>query len=82
MGSLLLMFIIAAAIFVGIASKKFYNKPYIVNFGIAVMMVLLVIQTFMMTPIGILGYAAIIICSIAFIFQLVMGFRNLKTVAQ
>ncbi|ANU23126.1 hypothetical protein [Planococcus donghaensis] len=82
MGSLLLILIIAVAIFVGIASKKFYNKPYIVNFGIAVMMALLVIQTFMMTPISTLGYAAIVICSIAFVFQLVMGFKNLKTVAQ
>ncbi|MGB6408889.1 MAG: hypothetical protein WBF39_15515 [Planococcus donghaensis] len=82
MGSLLLVLIIAVAIFVGIASKKFYNKPYIVNFGIAVMMALLVIQTFMMTPISTLGYAAIVICSIAFVFQLVMGFKNLKTVTQ
>ncbi|EGA89802.1 hypothetical protein GPDM_08335 [Planococcus donghaensis MPA1U2] len=82
MGSLLLVLIIAVAIFVGIASKKFYNKPYIVNFGIAVMMALLVIQTFMMTPISTLGYTAIVICSIAFVFQLVMGFKNLKTVTQ
>ncbi|AIY05619.1 hypothetical protein Plano_1654 [Planococcus sp. PAMC 21323] len=82
MGSILLILIIAVAIFVGIASKKFYNRPYIVNFAIAVMMALLVIQTFMMTPIGMLGYAAIIICSIAFIFQLIMGFRNLKTIAE
>lgn len=82
MGSILLILIIAVAIFVGIASKKFYNRPYIVNFAIAVMMALLVIQTFMMTPISALGYAAIIICSIAFIFQLIMGFRNLKTIAE
>ena len=82
MGSILLILIIAVAIFVGIASKKLYNRPYIVNFAIAVMMALLVIQTFMMTPIGMLGYAAIIICSIAFIFQLIMGFRNLKTIAE
>lgn len=79
MGSSLLILIIAVAIFVGIASKKFYDRPYIVNFGIAVMMALLVIQTFQMTPIGGLGYAAIIICSIAFVFQLVMGIKNLKT---
>lgn len=79
MGSLLLILIIAVAIFVGIASKKYYDKPYIVNFGIAVMMALLVIQTFQLTPIGGLGYAAIIFCSIAFVFQVVMGIRNLKT---
>ncbi|ALS78550.1 MULTISPECIES: hypothetical protein [Planococcus] len=80
MGNFLLISIIAVAIFVGIASKKFYDKPYIMNFGIAVMMALLVIQTFQMTPIGGLGYAAIILCSIAFLFQVVIGIRNLKTV--
>ncbi|MDQ0427515.1 hypothetical protein QOZ98_000340 [Planomicrobium stackebrandtii] len=81
MGSLLLILIIAVAIFVGIASKKYYDKPYIVNFGIALMMALLVIQTFLMTPIGGLGYAAIALCSIAFVFQLVLGIKNLKTVS-
>lgn len=80
MGNFLLISIIAIAIFVGIASKKFYDKPYIMNFGIAVMMALLVIQTFQMTPIGGLGYAAIILCSVAFLFQVVIGIRNLKTV--
>ena len=79
MGNFLLVLIIAVAIFVGVASKKFYDKPYIVNFGIAVMMALLVIQTFQMTPIGGLGYAAIILCSIAFVFQLILGIRSLKT---
>lgn len=81
MGSFLLILIIAVAIFVGIASKKYYDKPYIVNFGIALMMALLVIQTFQMTPIGGLGYAAITLCSIAFVFQLVLGIKNLKTVS-
>lgn len=79
MVNFLLILIIAVAVFVGIASKKFYDKPYIVNFGIAVMMALLVIQTFQMTPINGLGYATIILCSIAFVFQLVMGIRSLKT---
>lgn len=82
MGSFLLILIIAVAIFVGIASKKYYDKPYIVNFGIALMMALLVIQTFQMTPIGGLGYAAIALCSIAFVFQLVLGIKNVKTVSQ
>lgn len=81
MGSFLLILIIVVAIFVGIASKKYYDKPYIVNFGIALMMALLVIQTFQMTPIGGLGYAAIALCSIAFVFQLVLGIKNLKTVS-
>lgn len=79
MGSFLLILIIAVAIFVGIASKKYYDKPYIVNFGISLMMALLVIQTFQMTPIGGLGYAAIALCSVAFVFQLVLGIKNLKT---
>lgn len=81
MGSLIIFLLIAVAVFVGIASKRYYDKPYIVNFGIAIMMALLVIQTFLMTPIGGLGYAAIIVCSIAFVLQVVLGIRNLKTVA-
>ncbi|ANU28199.1 hypothetical protein [Planococcus versutus] len=78
MENLLLVLIIAVAIFVGIASKKFYSKPYIVNFGIAILMALIVVQTFLMTPIGMLGYMAIVICSIAFVFQLVIGIKSLK----
>lgn len=78
MENLLLVLIIAVAIFVGISSKKFYSKPYIVNFGIAILMALIVVQTFLMTPIGMLGYMAIVICSIAFVFQLVIGIKSLK----
>ncbi len=80
MENLLLVLIIVVAIFVGISSKKFYSKPYIVNFGIAILMALIVVQTFLMTPIGTLGYMAIVICSIAFVFQLVIGIRSLKTI--
>ena len=81
MENVLLVLIIGVAIFVGIASKKFYSKPYIVNFGIAALMALIVIQTLFMTPIGTLGYIAIIVCSIAFVLQLIIGFKNIKTLA-
>lgn len=78
MGMFLLLCIIAVAIFVGVASKKFYDKPYVVNFGIALLMLLLVVQTIMMQPITAFGYAAIVICSVAFLFQLVLGVKNVK----
>ncbi|TWT01013.1 hypothetical protein FQV28_16620 [Planomicrobium sp. CPCC 101079] len=73
-----LLSIIAVAIFVGVASKKFYDKPYVVNFAIALLMLLLVIQTIMMQPITTFGYVAIVFCSIAFLFQLVLGVRNVR----
>lgn len=79
MDFLLIAAIIAAAVFVGIASKKYYDKPYIVNFGIAVMMLLLVVQSILMQPITTLGYLAIGICSIAFVFQAIIGYRNWKS---
>lgn len=78
MGMFLLLAIIAVAVFVGIASKKFYDKPYVVNFAIAALMLLLVVQTVMMQPISVIGYIAIAICSIAFFFQLILGVKSLK----
>lgn len=79
MEMLLILAIIGTAVFVGIASKKFYDKPYVVNFGIAVLMLLLVIQSIVMQPITTLGYVAIVLCSIAFVFQMVIGYRNWKS---
>lgn len=78
MDTLLFIAIIGVAVFVGIASKKYYDKPYIVNFGIAALMLLLVVQSILMQPITILGYIAIVVCSIAFVFQVVIGYRNWK----
>lgn len=78
MDMLLFIAIIGVAVFVGIASKKYYDKPYIVNFGIAALMLLLVVQSILMQPITLLGYIAIVVCSIAFVFQVVIGYRNLK----
>ena len=76
------LLIIATAIFVAIASKKYYGKPYIVNFSISVMMLLLVIQTLRMQPIDWLGMTAIIVCSIAFIIQFGLGIRNVRAKEQ
>jgi len=78
MGMFLLLLIIATAIFVGIASKKFYDKPYVMNFAIALLMLLLVIQTVQMQPITAVGYIALVFCSIAFLIQLVLGVKNVK----
>lgn len=71
--------IIAAAVFSGYSLKKFYDKPYIVNFSLAVMLLLIVLLTLLMEPITRLGYAAIIICSLAFIVQLVLGVKNIRS---
>ncbi|WKA53316.1 hypothetical protein [Planococcus shixiaomingii] len=78
MGMFLLLLIIATAIFVGIASKKFYDKPYVLNFAIALLMLLLVVQTLAMQPISMMGYFAIAFCSIAFVTQLVLGMKNVR----
>lgn len=76
------LMIVAVAVFAGYSLKKFYDKPYIVNFALAAMLLLIVLRTVLMQPINGLGYAAIIICSIASIFQLVLGVKNIKTKEQ
>lgn len=78
MGTYLSLMIVAVAIFAGISLKKFYNKPYIVNFALSAMLLLIVLRTFLQEPITNMGWAAIIICSIAFAFQAVLGVKNLK----
>lgn len=82
MGTVLSLLIIAVALFTAVALKKFYDKPYIVNFSLAAMLLLIVVRTLLLQPINTLGYAAIVLCSIAFIFQAVLGVRNLKTQEQ
>lgn len=72
------LLIVATAIFAGYSLKKFYDKPHIVNFALAAMLLLIVLRTFLLQPINNLGYAAIAICSIAFVFQLVLGMKNIK----
>jgi len=82
MGTVLSLLIIAVALFTAVALKKFYDKPYIVNFSLAAMLLLIVVRTLLLQPINTLGYTAIVLCSIAFIFQAVLGIRNLKTQEQ
>lgn len=72
------LLIIAVAIFAGYSLKKFYDKPYIVNFALAAMLLLIVLRTVLVQPINTLGWAAIIICTVAFVFQIVLGIKNLK----
>lgn len=78
MEMVLSLLIIAVAVFAGFSLKKFYDKPYIVNFALAVMLLLIVIRTVLLQPINTLGWVAIIICSIAFIFQAVLGIKSVK----
>lgn len=82
MGTVLSLLIVAVALFTAFALKKFYNKPYIVNFSLAVMLLLIVVRTLLLQPINTLGYVAIALCSIAFIFQAVLGIKNVKTQEQ
>ncbi len=77
----LMLAIIVTAVIVGISSKKSYDKPHVVNFSIAALMLLLVIQSILMQPITMLGYLAIGFCSIAFVFQAVIGYRTWKSYA-
>lgn len=82
MGTFLSLMIVAAAIFAGISLKKFYDKPFIVNFALSTMLLLIVVRTLLQEPITNLGWAAIAICSIAFVFQVVLGVKNLKVKEQ
>lgn len=80
MGTALSLAIIATAIFAAYALKKFYDRPYIVNFSLSVMLLLIVARTLMLQPISGLGYTAIIMCSIAGIFQVFLGIQSIKAV--
>ncbi|MFD1030822.1 hypothetical protein [Metaplanococcus flavidus] len=82
MGTFLSLAIIATAIFAAYALKKFYDRPYIVNFALAAMLLLIVVRTLMLQPITGLGYAAIIICTIAGIFQAFLGVKSIKASQQ
>ncbi|WP_033542456.1 hypothetical protein [Planococcus sp. CAU13] len=79
MGDLISLAIIAVAIFAGYSLKKFYDRPYIVNFSLSVMLLLIVVRTVMLQPITGLGYAAIVLCSIAFVFQAVLGIKSYRS---
>jgi len=73
--------IILAGIGVFIIMKKFSHsaKTYLVNFSIALLMALLFIRTMMLDPLDWIGYVAIVFCGLAFIAQMILGVKNLKT---
>lgn len=79
MGNVLSLAIIIVAIFAGYSLKKFYDRPYIVNFSLTAMLLLIVIRTVMLQPITGLGYAAIVVCSIAAVFQAALGIKSYKS---
>lgn len=79
MGTVLSLLIIAAAVFVGIGTKKFHDRPHIVNFSIAALMLLIVVRTFTLQPVSTLGWAAVAICSIALVVQMMLGFKNVNS---
>ena len=82
MGTVLSLAIIATAIFAAYALKKFYDRPYIVNFSLAAMLLLIVVRTLMLQPITGLGYAAIILCTIAGVFQAFLGVKSIRASQQ
>lgn len=81
MENTLSILIILAGIGVFIIMKKFSHtaKTYLVNFSIALLMALLFIRTMMLDPLDWIGYIAIVFCGLAFIAQMILGVKNLKT---
>lgn len=81
MANILSYIIIAVGIAVFIIMKKFShtNKTYLVNFSIALLMGLLFVRTLMIDPLDWVGYLAIIFCGLAFIAQVILGIKNIKT---
>lgn len=77
---MLSILIILAGIGVFIIMKKYSHteKTYLVNFAIALLMVLIFIRTMKLDPLDWIGYLAIVFCGLAFIAQLFLGFKNLK----
>lgn len=82
MDQLLSLLIIGVAFFVWYALKKFKQKPFIVNFSLAGLLLLIIWKTSLMNPLEWLSITVIIICSIAFIMQLILGIKNSKPVEE
>ncbi|WP_438312078.1 hypothetical protein [Sporosarcina sp. FA9] len=80
MDTILSLLIIGVGIFVWFALKKFKHKPFIVNFSLSAILLLIVFKTSLMDPLDWVSIVVIIICSIAFIMQLVLGFKNIKPI--
>ena len=79
---LLSILIIGMAIFVWYALKKLKQKPYIVNFSLSAMLALIVWKTSLMSPLDWLSITVIVICSIAFVMQILLGIKNIKPVEE
>ena len=65
-------------IFVWFALVKLKQKPYIVNFSLSAMLLLIVWKTSLMDPLDWLSIGVIVMCGLAFIMQLVMGIRSIQ----
>ena len=81
MATTLTFLIIFSAIAVFIIMKKYShtNKTYLVNFSIALLMGLLFLSTVMRDRMDWLSYATIAICGLAFIAQVLLGIKNLRS---
>ncbi|MCZ2257705.1 hypothetical protein [Sporosarcina sp. G11-34] len=78
MDQLLSFLIIGMGIFVWFALVKLKQKPYIVNFSLSAMLLLIVWKTSLMDPLDWLSIGVIVMCGLAFIMQLVMGIRSIQ----
>lgn len=81
MDILLALFTISAGIFAWYSLKKFKQKPYIINFAIAALLLFIVLMTSRMQPFDWLAITALIICSVGFMAQIILGIKNFKTKA-
>ncbi|AYC29907.1 hypothetical protein [Paenisporosarcina cavernae] len=69
------LIIVAAGIALFVLMKK-TKKNYVINFGIAVFLLLLFVRTLMLDPLDWIGYVALLFCAIGAIAQVVLGIKN------
>lgn len=78
MDTILSLLIIGVGGFVWFSLKKFKHKPFIVNFSLSAMLLLIVWKTSLMNPLDWLSITVIVICGIAFVMQMILGFKNIN----
>lgn len=71
--------IIGVGIFAWVALKKFRDKPYIVNFTLALLLLLIIVKTVQMHPYNWVDTLVFIICGIGFVMQVFLGIKNFKS---
>ncbi len=75
----ILIIITGIAVFIIMKKLSHTSKTYWVNFSLALLMALVFVRTLMLDPLDWLSYTAIAFCGLAFIAQVILGIKNLKT---